>query len=271
MSAFAVWLKSRPDGSLLRFVLHGMIGFVAVMLVTDLRAIVNGTGQDPYITPAVDPVRMERPAPDDQIRPYLPHTRPLAPGDPLTARPQGENEASPMRFRLGTHGAAFADGTIVPGTADALEAFLATEAAAGITELVLHSPGGSVQDATEMARLIREKNLGTRILPDGYCASSCPLVFAGGVGRIAAVTSWVGVHQVFALTTAFGSLAEGMDQGQRVSAEALKLLAELGVDPLLWTHAMETPRDRLYLFTPEEMLDLKLATEIDGRLGVPAS
>ena len=116
-----------------------------------------------------------------------------------------------------------------------------------------------------MARLIREQGLATRVLPDGYCASSCPLVFAGGTERIADATSWIGVHQVFALTTAFGSLADGMDQGQRVSAEAQNLLAELGVDPLVWTHAMATPSEQLYLFTPEELIALKLATEIEGR------
>ena len=36
-----------------------------------------------------------------------------------------------MHFRLGTHGAAFADGTITPGTADAFEAFLGERARGG--------------------------------------------------------------------------------------------------------------------------------------------
>ena len=62
-----------------------------------------------------------------------------------------------------------------------------------------------------------------------------------------------------------------MDQGQRVSAEAQTLLSELGVDPLMWTHAMQTPRDRLYLFTPKELTDLKLATQIEGDAEAPAS
>ena len=79
-------------------------------------------------------------------------------------------------------------------------------------------------DAAAMAHIIRDEKLDTRILADGYCASSCPLVFAGGVKRIADATSWIGVHQVFALTTAFGSLADGMEQAQMVSAEAQDLL-----------------------------------------------
>ena len=211
---------------------------------------------------------MDRPAHNDQVRPYLPATRPVAPDEPgadLRNRPREESEAAPMHFRLGTHGAAFADGTIMPGTADAFADFVASERAASVTEIVLHSPGGSVADAIAMAHLIREKGLDTRILADGYCASSCPLVFAGGGKRIADATAWIGVHQVFALTDAFGSLADGMDEGQRVSAEAQNLLAEFGVDPLVWTRAMATPSDKLYLFTPAELTELKLATKVEGK------
>ena len=134
-----------------------------------------------------------------------------------------------------------------------------------MTEIVLHSPGGSVTDATAMAHMIRDARLDTRILPDGYCASSCPLVFAGGVHRVADATSWIGVHQVFALTTALGSLADGMEQAQMVSAEAQDLLAEFGVDPLVWTRAMATPKEKLYLFTPEELIELEARDEGRGR------
>jgi hypothetical protein len=86
------------------------------------------------------------------------------------------------------------------------------------------------------------------------------------VKRFADVTSWIGVHQVFALTTAFGSLADGMEQAQVVSAEAQDLLKGFGVDPLVWTRAMATPKEKLYLFTPEELIALKLATEVEGKV-----
>ena len=101
-------------------------------------------------------------------------------------------------------------------------------------------------------------------------ASSCPLVFAAGKERVADATSWIGVHQVFALTTAFGSLAEGMEEAQRISAGTQTLLSELGVDPLVWTHAMATPKESLYLFTPAELTELKLATKIEGALSQDA-
>jgi hypothetical protein len=175
-----------------------------------------------------------------------------------------------MHFRLGTHGDAFAEGTITPGTADAFAAFLASDRAKGVSEIVLHSPGGSVTDAARMAHAIRDAGLDTRILADGYCASSCPLIFAGGVKRFADATSWIGVHQVFALITSFGSLADGMEQAQMVSAEAQDLLTGFGVDPIVWTRAMATPREKLYLFTPDELIKLKLATTVEGKPRAPA-
>jgi hypothetical protein len=79
------------------------------------------------------------------------------------------------------------------------------------------------------------------------------------------------VHQVFALTTAFGSLADGMEQAQLVSAEAQGLLVEFGVDARVWMHAMSTPKEKLYLFTSEGLLELKLATKVENSHKPPVS
>jgi hypothetical protein len=271
--AIADWLRRLPDGAILRQVFYALATLTVVVLGLDLRSLMSAEASDDFGLPALSPVTMERPERDNQIRPYLPRTRPIAPDETterLRSRPHDtESEAEPMRFRLGTHGAAFAEGTITPGTADAFAAFLASDRARDVKEIVLHSPGGSVTDAAEIAHMIRGGKLDTRILPDGYCASSCPLVFAGGVARVADATSWIGVHQVFALTTAFGTLADGMEQAQMVSADAQNLLKEFGVDPLVWTRAMSTPKEKLYLFTPAELTELKLATKVEGKLPEP--
>lgn len=259
-------LAALPDGTLMKHAFYGLAALSAVMIGMDLRELVN-TEAEALDLPALSPVRMARPEPDNQVRPYLPASRPIAPDEDVQRffdRPYDESEAAPMRFRLGTHGAAFAEGTITPGTAETFAEFLASERAGDVTEIVLHSPGGSVADATAMAHIIRDAKLNTRILADGYCASSCPLVFAGGVERVADATAWIGVHQAFALDDVFGSLADGMQQAQMVGAEAQELLHGFGVDPLVWTRAMSTPKESLYLFTPEELIELKLATEVEG-------
>ena len=262
-------IAALPDGTLMK---HGFVGLVAlsvIMIGLDLRALVEAQAESVIDLPPLSPVRMARPQDDSHIRPYLPTTRPVAPDEDMERfrnRPREDSEAAPMRFRLGTQGAAFAEGTITPGAADAFAAFLAERRAAGVTEIVLHSPGGSVGDATRMAQMIRDAGLNTRVLPDGYCASSCPLVFAGGVERVADATSWIGVHQAFAQDGVFGSLAEGMEQGQIVGASAQDMLDGFGVDPLVWTRAMATPKEKLYLFTPDELLELKLATAVEETL-----
>ena len=52
-----------------------------------------------------------------------------------------------------------------------------------------------------------------------------------------------------------------MADAQSVTAEITRHLTLSGVDPALWLHALETPPDRLYYFSPEEMDDLALVTE----------
>lgn len=92
--------------------------------------------------------------------------------------------------------------------------------------VILHSPGGSVEAALEIGRMIRQRKLSVAIgntylddcngtigdcasaLPAGqtlkgrvvatgaYCLSACPLLFAGGVERVSSAFSFLGVHQI---------------------------------------------------------------------------
>jgi hypothetical protein len=166
-----------------------------------------------------------------------------------------------MTFELVGDGRLMAVGTIEPGTAEAFAAEVAKRGSY-VKTVVLASPGGSVTDALAMGRLVRKQAFATEV--NGTCASSCPLVFAGGAERRAGEHARIGVHQVFAVTTTASNLAAGMDSGQRVSAECQKYLREMGVDVGVWMHAMETPKEQLYWFKPHELLALKLATQSAG-------
>jgi hypothetical protein len=96
-----------------------------------------------------------------------------------------------------------------------------------------------------------------------YCASSCPLAFAGGVERRAGAKAAIGVHQVSAVGPTELSQADAMENAQRISATAQKYLRDMGIDLGVWLHAMETPSDSLYYFTSAELLELRLATAVD--------
>ena len=89
----------------------------------------------------------------------------------------------------------------------------------------------------------------TTVPAHGYCASSCPIVLAGGTTPKAGKPAWVGVHQIFAVGDSASSLADGMAHAQRSSARVVEHLTEMGIDPRAWVQAMKTPTNQLYLFT----------------------
>lgn len=260
-------LSDHFQDAMLWLVFLAMISIAGYVLMLDYRHL-QYEDRLAGIEDTGEPVFMRPVSPSDQIRPYVPSSRPVGPGrgapdlspfDIETDMP----EKSAMVFKSDGNGALLGFGTITQGTAEVFErALLAREE--DITEIVLHSPGGSVQDALTMAQLIRDSDMNTRIVANGYCASSCPLVFAGGVEREVHETAWVGVHQVYTPPSTFGSIQQGMDQAQRISAQCQQALVDYGVDPALWIKAMETPKDQLYVLTVEELEELKLATKVEG-------
>ena len=138
--------------------------------------------------------------------------------------------------------------------------FLAAEDPEKDIYIYINSPGGSVEDALVIGRLIRENGFNTAVGDGALCGSSCPLVLAGGVDRIVSHNAAVGVHQIYAGAGGdeMGS-AQAMSDAQTVSARIARYLEEMGIDPLVWINAMETPPDRLYYLTVDEMEQTRLA------------
>ncbi len=263
------FLNRLPEGLFLRLVLLAVVGATGIMLASDFEQLKNARQAALPGSQRTEPLILTPPGRKDHLRPYLPRTMPRRRGARPVRLPGYEHPppasalSRRMVFRLGSGGRASALGRIEPGTAGELERFLDRNKGK-VRALSLHSPGGAVAEAIDMARLIRKRGLDTRIERNGYCASSCPLVFAGGKERQAARSAWIGVHQVYALPEAVGSLHEGMAEAQKVSAVCQTLLVEMGVDPRVWLHAMSTAKDQLYIFTPEQLLELKLATKLTG-------
>lgn len=252
------WLNDRPDDHLLRWLFGAMVA--ATVAVTALD----------YVELMQAPQRQAQPAPGGIGDPATP--KPSA--EPLPSRRGDERRApglvrksdpklaAPVGFELGADGRLLATGTIDPGSAERFAAEIAKRGAY-VKTVVLHSPGGSVRDAMQIGRLIRERKFNTEVEDGGYCASSCPLIFAGGVERIAGPKAAIGVHQVFAAANSPGAMADGMNNAQRVSAECQRYLRDMGVDSQVWIHAMETPKDELFYFRADELLTLNLATRRD--------
>lgn len=249
---FNNWLGTRGDDDVLRALFGIMLTATVSVLALDYQTLSDAAVAQhaalptaaPGVTPSAEPL-------------------PRSGGDKGRRAPLRQPDTQlqkAMSFDLQSDGRLVATGSIMPGTAKSF-ADEVEKRGGYVKTVVLHSPGGSLGDALAIGRLIRQKKFATEVENGRYCASACPLVFAGGVERRAGPKAAIGVHR--AVTISSGPLGdrEGMEDGQRVSALAQKYLREMGVDVGVWIHAMETPNDRLYYFKSDELLTLKLATQ----------
>jgi hypothetical protein len=257
---FHHWLSDNADEAILRWIFRGLIAVIVAALAADLAGA-NGWIAPP--DPAI-PAEIRRDVPSLDLPSVVPSIlAPLLPGSDkrLTPLPQPEGAlARPMTFELVGGGRLMANGTITPGISQAFAEELGKRGDY-IKTVVLNSPGGSVVDALAMGRLIRQRNISTEVEAGKYCASSCPLMFAGGVERRAGDKAVIGVHQVAAIATAANSPArDEMGMAQKISALCQRYLGDMGINLQVWVHAMETPHDKLFVFKPDEMKSLNLTT-----------
>ena len=123
-------------------------------------------------------------------------------------------------------------------------------------------------DALEIGALIQEKGLATEVAAGNLCASSCPIIFASGAERRASPDAAIGLHQIYAASLgeaaadAFAVAGVAMADAQAMTARITRHLTKSGVDPALWLHALDTPPDRLYYLSAEEMQRLQLVTQM---------
>lgn len=237
------------DGLLMRGAFFGLLAAAGAFLFVDLREMSLARAA----LPGHDPMTTDAPVLPPALTDGVPQTPPVEPESSPEALRQ------PMRFELLPGGLLKAEGSIDPGAGDR---FAEEIAARGeyVKAVSLNSPGGSVEDALAMSRLIREKGLNTRVATKALCASSCPLIFAGGVAREAEEDAILGVHQVFNAGEERPSPEQAMSGAQSTTALIARHLDDMGIGSGLWIHALETPPDRLYYLKPEELVEFKLIT-----------
>jgi hypothetical protein len=257
------WAVGFEDGEILRAAFFGMLAATVCVVGIDY---VELSARDAALAPAQASLP----------QPILPAFDPQAPeGKPGPAVTTDQKLLEqPLAMALGPGGVETLTGSIDPGAAQRF----ATEVAAHgeyVKTIVLDSPGGSVSDALAIGRQIRDKGFSTSVPAGALCASSCPLVLAGGKKRSADVKAAIGVHQIYETTASAApprlaevrQLAAGaMAAAQRSTALIERYLDEMGIDDGVWLLALETPPDRLYYFSPEELVALKLVTNLNQQL-----
>jgi hypothetical protein len=250
------WLARLDDGVIIRTAFFAMLFGTLSVLWIDYRELTEN-----------DASAIAAP-----FEPVLPSFDPLSPAGPMGPKITTDFELlkGPLTITLGTGGTLALTGAIDPGAA---QRFADEVAARGeyVKVVSFNSPGGSVNDAIEIGRLIHDKGFATEVGAGALCASSCPLAFAGGVQRRATSQSAIGVHQVYAtqpagtvLPTAMRAAGNAMSDAQRTTANVTRHLVAMGIDAALWIHALETPPEQLYYLSPRELTDYRLVTVMDG-------
>jgi hypothetical protein len=267
---FHAWLLDSADEAILRWIFRIFVTVTIAGLAVELASMQGWIVSPDLAAPAE--VREDSPALNlPSMVPSI--LAPLLPGADkrLVPLPQPDGAtARPMTFDLVGGGKLMATGTITPGSSESF----ATEVGRHseyIKTVVLNSPGGSVNDALAMGRLIRERRFATEVEPGKFCVSSCPLVFVGGVDRRAGDRATIGVHQVAAIRSAAnGSPRDEMSLAQNISARCQRYLGDMGVSLQVWVHAMETPHDRLFVFRTDELKSLNIVTAAPASAPVAA-
>ncbi len=245
-------LEKIEDGAILRAAFFTLLLGTLGVLYVDYRELNAGEPSPRELVP--QPILPPATTPDEGGRPP----------PPITTSPDLLD--APLEIILRPGGELVLTGTIDVGAG---LRFAEEIAARGeyVETVVLDSPGGSVDDALSIGRLIHEKSLSTLVASGSLCASSCPVIFASGAERLAGRDAAIGVHQIYAAALAGGTTdalsvaGVAMADAQQVTADITRHLTLTGVDPALWLHALETPPQQLYYFSPEEMESLRLVTE----------
>ncbi len=247
------WLAELDDGVIIRTAFFIMLAGCAAVLWIDYREL--NEAEIPLAA-----------TPDMPVLPAFDPDAPAAPNGPaVTSDQQALRE--PLSVKLGSGGTLNVTGTIDVGSAERFKAEVESFREY-IKVVALDSPGGSVNDALEIGKAIREGGFTTSVAEGALCASSCPLIFAGGTERLATEKSAIGVHQIYAnveaanLSAGLRAAGEAMSDAQKTTAAITRYLTESGVDPALWLHALETPPNRLYYLSAAELTEYKLATSV---------
>ncbi len=240
----------------IKAILLVQVGIAAILFGRDLAGTLPQLGMTSP-APQIDrPIR-----PGDQTRQYDPAQLPARPPRPGTDVPASGDLPSRLQFERDRAEPSLLKmtGTIAAGDAARFADWLATSGN-GVEQVRLNSPGGSVTDALEIGRTLRGLEVATEVAAGEICLSACPYLLAAGTTRSTGEDAFVGVHQHYFDENTVLPAFLAVEDIQRGQGEVLRYLVEMGVDPMLMSHALVTPPEEIYLLIREELEEYRLVT-----------
>ncbi|MEQ8294030.1 MAG: hypothetical protein RIA08_17650 [Roseovarius sp.] len=241
-------------GRILTAILIFQLGIGAMLVLGDVQlGRLSLPGLGPNAPRLTEPVR-----PGDQRRTYRPE-RDRPPTQP--ARDPGQLPERLMLTQI--EGATYRlEGAVAEGDGARVKKLL-SEATPTPETLVLQSPGGSVQDALELGRHLRDREIGTQMLAGEFCLSACPYILVGGATRDIDDSAQVGMHQHYFGQSTILPASFAVEDIQAGQGEVMVYLNDMGIDPMVMTHALATPPDEIYVLLPEQLREYGFVTQED--------
>lgn len=246
----------------LRFVLIAQGLLAALLVITDVGV---KTVDDIFVDDELYPNSPI--SPGDQRRHFEPSQRPpgylTLPDNPLVPLPAEIPER--LEFSLQTVDGfgeiMVINGGLETGDSDRYFAFSASLQSPP-DAVAINSPGGIVAEALSIGHMLRKAGLKTLILPGMQCMSACPYMLAGGIEREVSMQAAVGMHQHYYETPSFIPVFWAVKDIQFGQGRTMDFLIEMGVDPSVMLHSLNTPPEDIYILVEEELLKTKLATKM---------
>ena len=118
-------------------------------------------------------------------------------------------------------------------------------------QLMIDSPGGDMQSAMRIGRMVRQKELLVVVPVGGECASACVFIYAAGVLR--ANYGPVKIHRPYLIEVSDSTLPKTQKQFDDLGREARRYLKEMNVRESLFEAMLIVSPENSYTLGIEEM------------------
>ena len=111
----------------------------------------------------------------------------------------------------------------------------------------LNTPGGDMEAAIEIGRLLRKSRAIALTYSQGKCYSACVFVLAGAVRR--QLTETVGIHRPYSTDINKKDYHQVQSESRRLAKLAKEFLEEMNVSPTLYDDMVNIPPERLEILS----------------------